>query len=112
MRMRLITMLGALGFVASSALAQDTRDAEVAQADRQLNATYQALLRQLGDKDREALRAAQRTWIIFRDADCSFGWGDPRDCLMQRTNEREQQLRDSVYFDSRGTFIRLPRPTE
>ena len=98
--------------ISAATAAQDTRNAELAVSDQQLNATYRTLMRQLGPQDQAALRMAQRAWIAFRDADCAFGFGDRRDCLMQRTDEREKQLRDSTYFNGKGEQIELPAPRE
>ncbi|MEJ7925742.1 lysozyme inhibitor LprI family protein [Sphingobium sp. AN641] len=81
-------------------MAQDTRNAELAHADAQLNSSYRALMRRLSSSDQNALRKAQRAWLAFRDADCAFGWPDRRECLAQRTEERTQQLMDSPYFNS------------
>lgn len=102
----------AIGVLCSSslAMAQDTRGAELAFGDRRLNATYENLIRQLTPADEAALRSAQRAWLKFRDADCAFGWPDHRDCLIRRTEEREKQLRNSIYFDGSGKLIKLPAP--
>lgn len=110
MRLLLASILGLCASISLSANAQDTRDAELAYANDQLNVTYQALLRQLTPKNQSALRAAQRAWIRFRDVDCSFGWADRRECLMQRTDEREKQFREAIYFDAGGKLIELPAP--
>jgi uncharacterized protein YecT (DUF1311 family) len=96
----------------TKALAQNTRDAELASADAQLNATYRSLIRQLGQTDQSDHKAAQRAWIAFRDLDCKVGWGDRRDCLMARTQERERQLRDSIYWTPTGEQIELPAPRD
>lgn len=98
--------------VSTAAMAQDTRNAELATSDQQLNATYRALSRQLRPDDQTALRRAQKAWIAFRDADCALGFADRRDCLMQRTDEREKQLRDSVFFNAKGDVIQLPAPRD
>lgn len=79
-------------------------------ADEHLNQTYQALMKRLSVADQKALRAAQRAWIDFRDRDCAFGWAEQLDCLIARTDEREQQLRESIYFDRGGRVITLPKP--
>lgn len=92
------------------ATAQDTRDAEFAHADAKLNATYNALLKQLGRGEQAQLRAAQRVWLTFRDLDCRFGWADRRDCLIERTSQREEQLRTSTYWSASGRLIRIPPP--
>jgi len=112
--MRWITMslLCALGCVPAQARAQDTRDAELSYFDSRLNSTYHLLMRLLGPKDQAGLRTAQRAWLSFRDADCAFGQGDRRECQMQRTDERERQLRGTVYFDAHGMMIKLPEPSE
>ena len=99
-----------LSAVGTPAAAQDTRNAELAFGDKRLNSTYTTLIRQLAPSDQDRLRTAQRAWIQFRNADCAFGWPDPRDCLIQRTDEREKQLRDSVYFDRSGKLIKLLDP--
>lgn len=106
-----LLLAAALGvLLPCNAEAQDTRDAELAGSDRQLNGTYLTIIRQLLPADQAALRRSERLWITFRDADCDFGWGDRRDCLIQRTDEREQQLRDSTYFDARDHVVALPKP--
>ena len=94
---------------ASPVRAQDTRDAELASADRSLNEAYQAILGRLRPQDQVALRKAQRAWIAFRDADCALGDEDHRDCLIERTDDRETQLRDTAYFDTKGQAFVLPK---
>jgi uncharacterized protein YecT (DUF1311 family) len=74
-----------------------------------LNSTrfYGALIRQLGKEDQAALRTSQRAWLSFRDLDCKFGWGDKRDCLIARTDERVEQLGNSLYWMPNGKQIDL-----
>lgn len=43
-----------------------------AEADSLLNDRYQQVLRKVGEDRVELLRAAQRAWIRFRDAECTF----------------------------------------
>jgi uncharacterized protein YecT (DUF1311 family) len=43
-----------------------------AKADSLLNDRYQKVLRKVGEDRVELLRAAQRAWIRFRDAECPF----------------------------------------
>jgi uncharacterized protein YecT (DUF1311 family) len=43
-----------------------------AEADSLLNDRYQQVLRHVGEDRVELLRAAQRAWIRFRDAECAF----------------------------------------
>ena len=55
-------------------------DKELAKADAALNAVYQKVLARIAESDQEkpydpksweeALRADQRAWVAFRDADC------------------------------------------
>lgn len=71
---------------------QDTREAELAAADSRLNAVYKSLSQSLAPSDRERLRDAQRKWIVFRDADCEWGWVNAQECLITRTDERAPQL--------------------
>lgn len=99
----------ALLMVPSSVTAQDTRNAELAASDAQLNKVYGTLIRQLGKDEQAALRTAQRAWLSFRDLDCKFGWGDKRDCLIARTDERVEQLRNSIYWTPSGKEIDLSK---
>jgi uncharacterized protein YecT (DUF1311 family) len=42
-------------------------------ADAMLNKTYRDLLQALPDESRKAkLKAAQRAWVVFRDAQCTY----------------------------------------
>lgn len=68
--------------VSAPAYAQNTRDAELAASDAELNKVYRTLMTQLGKEDQTALRASQRAWLSFRDLDCNVGWADRRDCLI------------------------------
>jgi hypothetical protein len=87
----------------------ETLNFESAQTDKDLNATYQALMSQLSPSDQAGLRTAERTWLKFREADCKYGWSDLRDCYIQRTYEREKQLRASWFLDAQGKAFKLPR---
>lgn len=83
-------------------------NSEIDQADEALNATYQFLMRQMKPSDQARLRTAELAWIKFRDADCAYGWWDTRDCRIQRTDEREKQLRASHFRNAQGKPIRFP----
>ncbi len=75
-------------------------------ADDELNAVYQTVVSRLEDNSAslEKLRAAQRAWIGFRDAECAFessavegGSAQPmvrNGCLETLTAERTEQLRE------------------
>jgi uncharacterized protein YecT (DUF1311 family) len=85
----------------------------LAKKDKELNAAYQELLKQLVADDksdttdyaetRKLLLDAQRNWIKFRDADCKgrlvlYAEGTIRGavyfgCLVERTEQRTKELR-------------------
>ncbi|MGH6725457.1 MAG: lysozyme inhibitor LprI family protein [Pseudolabrys sp.] len=46
--------------------------AQTAQWDKRLNAAYRQALKDAQPKQREQLRAAQRLWIKYRDANCLY----------------------------------------
>lgn len=48
---------------------------EASQADAALNAVYHALLGKIDAASQARLRTAQRAWISFRDAECTFQTG-------------------------------------
>ena len=82
-------------------------------ADKQLNAAYQKVRKQLAERDKtadesgkgavDALVAAQRAWVAFRDANCdAFGFQarggtmEPMlvsSCLADMSNKRADDLR-------------------
>lgn len=77
--------------------------AERAVQDKRLNAAYERALAKLNRTQKARLRAAQRAWIAFRDADCAAridaAWGtmsrvDGSVCLIERSVERTRQLED------------------
>jgi uncharacterized protein YecT (DUF1311 family) len=47
-------------------------DKDFRAADGQLNAAYKKTLAGLDDHSRDLLRAAQREWVKFRDAECTY----------------------------------------
>ncbi len=47
-------------------------NARYQRAERELNAAYKDLMRQLDDGQREKLRLAQTTWLRFREANADF----------------------------------------
>ena len=76
---------------------------EYKKADAELNRVYQQLLPKLEATHQEKLKAAQRAWISFRDADCEYeafafegGSMQPLirySCLEAATKTRTNQLR-------------------
>lgn len=69
--------------------------------DARLNKAYKALSAALPPARKSQLQEAQRAWIKFRDANCSF-YDDPdggsiarvsaNDCVMRATTERAHEL--------------------
>ena len=69
--------------------------------DARLNKAYKALGAELPPARKTQLLEAQRAWIKFRDANCSF-YNDPdggsmarvgaNDCLMRATTERAREM--------------------
>jgi uncharacterized protein YecT (DUF1311 family) len=74
--------------------------AKTAQWDKRLNAAYQKALGAASDKQREQLRAAQRLWVQYRDANCLYyGMGegtiarlDAGECMRSLTEARAKEL--------------------
>jgi uncharacterized protein YecT (DUF1311 family) len=52
--------------------------AKTAQWDKPMTSAYAQALKDAVPQQREQLRAAQRLWIAYRDANCRYGWGDHR----------------------------------
>jgi uncharacterized protein YecT (DUF1311 family) len=75
--------------------------AEDKKQDVRLNKAYLAALKVLAPARKKQLRDAQRAWVKFRDADCSFLY-DPdggtlagitsADCFMQKAAQRAVEL--------------------
>ena len=71
-------------------------------ADAKLNQTYQDLVRRNDAKSNLLLQAAQRAWITFRDAECTYSTAasaggsihpmEVSQCLTELTEERTKQL--------------------
>jgi uncharacterized protein YecT (DUF1311 family) len=90
---------------------------ELAAADRRLNQVYQRRIADARADDRRdrrvrgwysqeaALRASERAWIAFRDAECRYLTQQDADqrgytamlrgCLLMQTEERTAELRDA-----------------
>jgi uncharacterized protein YecT (DUF1311 family) len=68
--------------------------------DQRLNAAYQALQQRIDPGQREPLRAAQRLWLQYRDANCGFYGSregslrrvEAAECLRAMTEERATEL--------------------
>ena len=104
-------------FVASAAYAGDQGDpaqscdgstvemveclkARTAEWDTRMTMAYQKALKDAGPAQREQLRAAQRLWIQYRDANCLYyGMGegsiagvDAGECMRSMTEARAREL--------------------
>ena len=70
--------------------------------DRRLNDAYQKRIQDLAPKRRDQLRAAQRLWIQYRDANCLYyGLGEGTiarieagECMRSMTQSRALELED------------------
>jgi len=73
---------------------------ETAKWDKKLNAAYQEALKAAPQTQADQLRAAQRLWIQYRDADCLYyglGQGslaaiDAASCVRDLTRQRSEEL--------------------
>jgi uncharacterized protein YecT (DUF1311 family) len=74
--------------------------AKTAQWDKRMTVAYQRMLNAGEPKQREQLRAAQRLWIQYRDANCLYyGLGEGTiarieagDCMLRMTKSRALEL--------------------
>lgn len=97
-----------LGLAGAAQAIEGTRRAELAQADEELNKAYKELQSRLSAEDQKKLLAAQRSWIAFRDADCKWAYAiQPLDCMIERTEGRTQQLRESLFVAKDGAYLSL-----
>jgi len=90
---------------AYSAGKDDTRNAELKSYDNDLNALYKKIMSQLKEKDKTNLRQAQRAWIKMRDSDCQWAFVDNRDCLIDRTINRIEELSKTWFYTKEGQYI-------
>jgi uncharacterized protein YecT (DUF1311 family) len=71
--------------------------------DKRMTIAYQDKLKEAQPKQREQLRAAQRLWIQYRDANCLYyGLGegtiariDAGECMRKMTESRALELQDA-----------------
>jgi uncharacterized protein YecT (DUF1311 family) len=74
--------------------------AKTAQWDKRMTISYQRMLKAGEPRQRDQLRAAQRLWIQFRDANCLYyGLGEGTiarieagDCMLRMTQSRALEL--------------------
>ena len=73
---------------------------KTARWDKRMTIAYQQAMKDAPDKQRDQLRAAQRLWIQYRDANCLYyGMGegtiarvDAGECLRSMTEARAHEL--------------------
>ena len=73
---------------------------QTAQWDKRMTIAYQQAMKNAADTQRDQLRAAQRLWIQYRDANCLYygvGEGtiariDAGECLRRMTEARAREL--------------------
>ena len=73
---------------------------KTAQWDKRLNVAYQKAVQDAGSAQRDQLRAAQRLWVQYRDANCRYyGMGegtiarlDAGECMRSMTEARAKEL--------------------
>jgi uncharacterized protein YecT (DUF1311 family) len=76
--------------------------AQTAQWDKRMTVAYQQALKDAVPQQRDQLRAAQRLWIQYRDANCLYyGMGegtiariDAGECMRNMTQARARELED------------------
>lgn len=74
--------------------------AATAQWDKRMTIAYQKAIKDAGEKQRDQLRAAQRLWIQYRDANCLYyGLGEGTiarveagECMRNMTKARAEEL--------------------
>jgi uncharacterized protein YecT (DUF1311 family) len=115
--LRMLIAVAAVGLPAPAAVAGDQGDPEpscdgntfqmveclkarTAQWDKRMTIAYQQALKDAAPQQREQLRAAQRLWIGYRDANCLYyGMGegtiariDAGECMRNMTEVRAREL--------------------
>ncbi len=80
---------------------EDCAKAGLADANRRVNAAYQAALPSLPADQQDKLRVAERTWLLFREQDCRVYTGVDAgsmaapsylNCMVERTETRVREL--------------------
>ena len=96
-----------LGLISGPAIADvggDTRDAELKNLDHELNVVYSKIIQKLEPKGQQKLKAAQRAWLQMRDLDCEWAYIDKRDCLIDRTANRTNELKNTDFNPKDGKY--------
>jgi uncharacterized protein YecT (DUF1311 family) len=97
-------------------------DQEFKMADKALNETYGEIAKRLSDDPdgRKRLTAAQKGWLVFRDAECSFQAGNSVDgsiypmlismCRTGLTQKRTEELKTYLNCEEGDTLCPVPAP--
>ena len=96
-------------------------DANFKRADQELNRAYDDIIRRLGkdESSKQALIAAEKAWVAFRDAECKFR-ADPRQqgsiwgmehllCLRGLTQARTKDLIHYLHCDEGDLQCPVPQ---
>ena len=90
----------------ASANEQDTRVSELDYVDKKLNILYKKIFNQIKHANQKKLQKAQRTWILFRNQDCTWAFNaEPLDCMIHRTEMRIKELSQTEFFDIEGNYL-------
>ena len=96
-------LLSAILLTAASALAQSQHEmnqqaeADFNKADAELNRAYKKLLNGLDAESQKKLKAAQRAWLAFRDAQAEFA---------ADAEARGGSMQPMIYFGARAELTR------
>src|SRR5690606_19485021 len=119
---RLVLAVAALSLACPAALADSDPAADFQKADKTLNDTFKQIEHRLSDDadGKSRLVRAQRAWIAFRDAECTFqssgddgGSAAPlviASCKAALTAERDKQLK--AYLSCQEGDLACPVPSE
>ena len=123
-----VTFIGFVAFATAGECRRDGTQSEInacarddlARADAKLNALYKKQMTRLtDDANKKNLRAAQKTWVVFRDASCLYEVGERTqtsgsifpllylDCKTAFTNKRVQELKDYLNCTAPEDFCPL-----
>jgi len=106
MKKSIIACCFMLWCASDSAVAQDTRAAELVTEDKKLNVVFKKISGKMSVAEREKLVKAQRAWLSFRDLDCKWAFrNDQYDCLVDRTANRAKELESSIFTDADGKYV-------
>lgn len=117
-----ITLIALMSLFAVSAFANDvncddavsTYDMKICESqryeiqDKRLNDQYAKLMKKNDKQGQSKLKAAQRAWIAYRDAECDYAADSMRggtlegliglSCMTEKTKTRADELKDYVEF--------------